>query len=334
MDETVGRENAGKGGKGDIMTMHLGRLKMLAELRRLGTIGAVADVLRYSHSSVSQQLAQLEHETGHVLIEKAGRGVVLTDAGEILADYADRMLVLADEAESALAARVEVSGMIKVASFQTVLVALIPKVMEVLARRYPQLRVEFVQREVLDGIQSLLNYEVDVCVGEQFPGTAPIGGKGIVRRDFHKEPLLLVQPVTGELSVKMALQDMSAFPWVIDPRESAAGQFAWGVCLAAGFEPNVFIESPDPLLALQIVGEGQAVAILPSLIVEKAIGPGSLVAAPVAARFLPGDPGRILFTAVRAGREAHPGIRAFTEVLIDVTRAQQHSSHRSLLSDA
>ncbi|WBT09268.1 LysR family transcriptional regulator [Corynebacterium sp. SCR221107] len=305
------------------MPLNLSRLRMLSELRRLGTINAVAEVLHFTHSSVSQQLAQLERETGHVLLEKAGRGVILTDAGKTLADYAERLLALSEEAESSLARHAPVSGTIRVASFQTVLVALIPEVISLLAQRHPGLRVEFVQHEVLEGMQALLNHEVDVCIGEQFPGTTPIGDKGIARHDFYKEPLLLVQPATGPLSVTTGLEELSAAPWVIDPRESAAGQFAWGVCQAAGFEPNVFIESPDPMLALQIVGKGQAIAILPSLIVKKTTDPDWAFRVPTLSRTLPGDPGRILFTAVRSGREHHPGIKAFCEVLAEVTKQTQ-----------
>lgn len=298
------------------MALNLSRLRMLYELERLGTVGAVADVLHYTHSAVSQQLSQLEKETGHALLEKAGRGVVLTDAGRTLAGYAERLLTLADEAESALARTGPVGGTIKVASFQTVLVALIPETVAVLAERYPDLHVEFIQREVLDGIESLLDHEVDVCIGEQFPGTRPIGGKGLVRRDFHTEPLLLVQPTKGEFSAPLPLAQMAGFPWIIDPKGSAAGQFTWSVCQSAGFEPRTFIESPDPLLALQIVGQGRAIAILPSLIVGR-------FPERVAVRVLPGDPGRVLFTATRPGRENHPAIVAFCDALAEVTKRLQ-----------
>ncbi|MFC5180112.1 helix-turn-helix domain-containing protein [Actinomadura harenae] len=65
--------------------LDLGRLRVLRELQRRGTAGAVAEALGYSPSAVSQQLAQLQREVGVRLVEKAGRRLRLTPAGEALA---------------------------------------------------------------------------------------------------------------------------------------------------------------------------------------------------------------------------------------------------------
>ena len=58
--------------------LDLRRPRLLGELRRRGTITAVAEVLSYSPSAVSQQLSTLEKETGVLLLEPAGRRVRLT----------------------------------------------------------------------------------------------------------------------------------------------------------------------------------------------------------------------------------------------------------------
>src|SRR3954451_5357765 len=59
--------------------LDLKRLRFLRELDERGTIAAVADALQFTPSAVSQQLATLERETGVKLLERAGRGVRLTD---------------------------------------------------------------------------------------------------------------------------------------------------------------------------------------------------------------------------------------------------------------
>lgn len=82
------------------------------ELQRLGTVTAVAEALRYTYSAISQQLAHCERDVG--------RRIRLTEQGEILAEYAGRMLALSDEAESrVLASTSLVRGTIRVTSFQT-----------------------------------------------------------------------------------------------------------------------------------------------------------------------------------------------------------------------
>ena len=64
-----------------MIALDLRRLRLLRELEERGTLWAVAAALGYSPSAVSQQLTVLEKEAGVPLLERAGRGVKLTDAG-------------------------------------------------------------------------------------------------------------------------------------------------------------------------------------------------------------------------------------------------------------
>jgi DNA-binding transcriptional LysR family regulator len=71
--------------------MDLGRLRALRELSIRGTMAAVSEALLVSPSAISQQMTLLEQEVGAPLIEKRGRGVALTVAGQILVDRAERI---------------------------------------------------------------------------------------------------------------------------------------------------------------------------------------------------------------------------------------------------
>src|ERR687888_698012 len=84
--------------------LDLRRLRLLRELHERGTIAAVADALQFTPSAVSQQLAMLERETGVKLLERAGRGVRLTDPALVLVEHADALLERAALAEADLAA--------------------------------------------------------------------------------------------------------------------------------------------------------------------------------------------------------------------------------------
>src|ERR687891_311996 len=85
------------------MMLDLRRLRLLRELDERGTIAAVADALRFTPSAVSQQLAMLEREAGVPLLERAGRGVRLTDPALALVEHADALLERAALAEADLA---------------------------------------------------------------------------------------------------------------------------------------------------------------------------------------------------------------------------------------
>src|ERR687893_678008 len=84
--------------------LDLRRLRLLRELKERGTIASVADALQFTPSAVSQQLAVLEQEAGVALLERAGRGVRLTDAALMLVGHAEALLERAELAEADLAA--------------------------------------------------------------------------------------------------------------------------------------------------------------------------------------------------------------------------------------
>src|SRR6186997_2778954 len=101
--------------------LDLRRLRLLSELHQRGTIAAVADALQFTPSAVSQQLAVLEREAGVALLERAGRGVRLTDAALVLADHARGLLDRAEAAEAELAAVAgRVVGRGRIGAFQSV----------------------------------------------------------------------------------------------------------------------------------------------------------------------------------------------------------------------
>jgi len=81
--------------------LDLRRLRLLRELHERGTIAAVADALQFTPSAVSQQLGILEREAGVQLLERAGRGVRLTDPALVLVGHAEALLARAALAEAA-----------------------------------------------------------------------------------------------------------------------------------------------------------------------------------------------------------------------------------------
>src|SRR3954471_10138203 len=98
--------------------LNLGRVRLLVELERLGTVAAVAHALDYTRAAVSQQLAQLERETGRPLLEKVGRTLKPTDAGRLLASRGRELIAQAEAAEADLK-EMGVAGTLRIAAFET-----------------------------------------------------------------------------------------------------------------------------------------------------------------------------------------------------------------------
>ncbi len=68
--------------------LDLTRLRVLDAFARHGSVTAAAKELHYSQPTVSHHLGRLEAETGAQLVQRVGRGIRLTQAGQLLADRA------------------------------------------------------------------------------------------------------------------------------------------------------------------------------------------------------------------------------------------------------
>ncbi|HTJ66431.1 MAG TPA: LysR substrate-binding domain-containing protein [Actinospica sp.] len=297
------------------------RLRLLRELDRRGTLKAVAEALAYSPSAISQQLGQLEAETGVTLLEPAGRGVRLTAQARILVAHTEVILERLELAEADLRASLtEVGGTLRVASFQSVLLALVPEALTLLADQHPGLRVEITHAEAGPAFAGLLAHEFDVVLGEEYPGLPQPQVEGVHTQLLALDELLLASPTHGPHArggaddAPVRLLELADAPWALDPADIPAGHWARTLCRAAGFEPDIRFASPDLLLQIHLVETGHAVALLPGLLLDTDGDHDMRVSR------LPGRPHRRLMTGVRAGAARHPAVRAFRGALKQALR--------------
>src|SRR5258708_5628964 len=114
------------------------RLRVLVAVARHGSVTAAAHSLNYAQPSVSHHLARLEAETGTKLIQKAGRGIRLTDAGRLLAERASEIIGRLDAAENELAAYSGLrAGRLRLAAFPSALRTIVPAAAAILHARHP-----------------------------------------------------------------------------------------------------------------------------------------------------------------------------------------------------
>lgn len=107
----------------------------------LGSFARAAERLNRSTSAVSAQLKKLEQQTGRPLLCKAGRGMALTETGEVMLGYARRLLELNDEAAAAVRG-VELEGRVRLGLQEDFGESLLPAVLGRFARAHPRLRIE------------------------------------------------------------------------------------------------------------------------------------------------------------------------------------------------
>ena len=137
---------------------------------RLGSVSRAASELHLTQPAVSIQLKLLEESAGAPLLEREGRGVRLSAAGEVMADYAARILDLWREAGDEMAAQRGVfSGTLRVGAVTTA-EYLLPPLLVAFAALNPDVKVKLRVGNRDEIVSMLGGQEVDIAIMGRPPG--------------------------------------------------------------------------------------------------------------------------------------------------------------------
>ncbi|HEY1130696.1 MAG TPA: LysR family transcriptional regulator [Roseateles sp.] len=131
---------------------------------RLGSVSRAAGELHLTQPAVSIQLKLLEESAGAPLLEREGRGIRLSAAGEVMADYAARILDLWREAGDEMAAQRGVfSGTLRVGAVTTA-EYLLPPLLVAFAAQHPHVKVKLRVGNRDEIVGMLGAQEVDIAI--------------------------------------------------------------------------------------------------------------------------------------------------------------------------
>ena len=229
------------------------RLRVLDAVARHGTVTAAAKELNYSQPSVSHHLGRLEAETGAQLLQRVGRGVRLTPAGELLADRAAEILGRIDAAAAELSAHVGLSaGRVRLAAFASAIGALVPEAVSALATRHPGLQFSLIDTHPPEAIELLRAGKVDVAVVFRHDDTEP-EPPGVRLHHLLDDPVYVLSTRKEEDGLD-ALKDAT---WIAGCERCSSHLLS--LCAAAGFQPRIGYRSDDMVVMQALVAAGLGV---------------------------------------------------------------------------
>src|SRR5690348_14621142 len=154
--------------------LDVNRLRVIDAVARTGSVTAAAKELHYSQPSVTHHLARLEAETGAQLLQRVGRGIRLTQAGQLLADRAAEIIGRIDAADAELSAHVGLTaGHVRLAGFSSAIGSLLPRAVATLAARHPHLQVSLTDTHPPEALDLLRAGRVDVAIIFRYDETEP-----------------------------------------------------------------------------------------------------------------------------------------------------------------
>src|SRR5712664_974150 len=276
------------------------RLRVLVAVARYGSVTAAARALNYAQPSVSHHLARLEAETGTKLVQRAGRGIRLTDAGRLLAERGVEVIGRLDAAENELAVFAGLrAGRLRLAAFPSALSTIVPAAAAILQERHPSVDLWLTEAEPPEAVRMLRAGYVDVALvfrheaadsgraGSRDTLVAP--GRASQDDDLREQVLLseavhLIMPDTAVCGGEPPLAPAVTELWAADLARLAEYRWIAGCdrcrehlllqCASAGFTPRIAFTTDDFVAAQALVTAGLGVTLLPDLALRAARNPG------------------------------------------------------------
>ena len=286
-------------------------LRAFLAVVRVGSFTGAAAELKYSQSTITEQVQALEAELGATLFDRSGRRPRPTPAGERFVEYAERFLALAGQARAAVRADAEPDGTLTLGGLETLCVHLVPLLLGRYRERCPNVRVVVrlgTRGELLAGVRRA---ELDACLTFGEPTAEP----GLATVELGRVRLMVV----GAPGHRLRHLDQVARADLVGEEFLATEP---GCGFRAMFDAALGGGAPGPVLVAEVASmaalrgcaaTGAGLALLPEIAVTEQVARGEVTAAPLAGAAGADTDVAITLTWAR-GAELTPGLAPFVEL--------------------
>ncbi|MDM0066547.1 LysR family transcriptional regulator [Variovorax sp. J31P207] len=236
-------------------------VRLFVSAARAGSIVRAAEQEHIAPSALSRRLADLERAFGTPLLIRSPRGVVLTDAGQLVLTRGEKI----DEDLQALLREVqtegaEVRGPVRLYANMSAVIGFLPERLRAFMAAYPQIEVSLQENDTRDVIRACLDDRADVGIGVDMPVPS-----GLETWLFATDPLQVVLPAGHALAKRKALTFAQVLELpLIGVHQGGALDRALHERAAAShrpFAPTVSVSSFDAVC--RMVEAGLGIAVIP-----------------------------------------------------------------------
>lgn len=249
--------------------IELKRLNAFVTVVEAGSITRAAELLFIQQPPLTRLLQGLEQDFGVPLLQRLPRGVIPTEAGEVLLQEARAVLARAEQLNAAMrrAAQGE-QGRIRIgftssAALHTFVPALLRRYREI----YPSVSTQLEESGSGELLEAVVAGQLDVAFVRMPVKDMP----ELKMEKVLEEPMWVAVPAGHRLAARVSgeplkLEELSNEPFVLYRRR--AGQGLYDAILAAyvraGFSPHIVQEAPRLTSCLSLVGAGLGISIVPA----------------------------------------------------------------------
>jgi molybdate transport repressor ModE-like protein len=255
----------------DVAPLDVASLRIIRAIADAGTITGAAAAIGISQPAVSQHVRRLEQRLGTALLERSGRTIRLTEAGQVIARHGAVVGAALEAAGAEVAALTGLqAGRVRLMAFPSTTTTLIPAALAALRTTHPALTLTLTEAEPPEPITRLREGRCDLAIAFTYPGTDLGRGQdnlaGLITRHLLDDPPILALPATHPLTRQrtLHLQDLADQTWIAGC-PNCRGHLLQA-SQACGFTPDITHTTDDHLAVLELVAAGLGIALLPGLI--------------------------------------------------------------------
>ncbi len=296
--------------------MDFGQVEAFVQVAAHCSFSRAAEVLQLTQPSITARIQALERELGEELFERGGRGVRLTDAGNILLPYVERMLQTMREARDAVDEVRHVQlGSLRLGSAITISTYVLPKILHTFCQSYPGVEVVIRTGRSEQVLSMLLADEVQVGL------VRTLSNPEVENIPLYDDEIVLVAPPSHPFAAarKATVAQAATEPIVLFDRGSSYYGLIHSFFRQASVIPNVAMELDSLEATKRMVEEGLGIALLPAVTIEREMEAGTLVkisltdAAPIQ---------RPISLIYRRNRKRSRTVQAFVDTMAEIYRAR------------
>lgn len=256
--------------------MNLNHLKAFCTVAQVKSISEAARLLHMSQSSLSYQIQLLENDLDVELFTRTTRGVELTAMGEIVYEYGQTFLQLAENLKRDLNNWKSGHERLVVGASSSIGSYALPCTIYSFKEKYPNANIKLLVGNREETIQKLLDKTIDIGLIE-----GPVEQPGLATRGIAEDELLLIVPPAWKGPERVTLEELCHLPMIL--REEGSGTrgviaralAAQGLTIA---NLNVVLELNSNDAIKSAITAGHGVSLLSRLAIRREIHAGTLKA--------------------------------------------------------
>ena len=254
--------------------MHLNQLWAFYQVAKHKSFSQAAEALFLSQPSVSNQVKLLEESCGLKLFDRSGRSVELTNPGEILLSYAEKIFSLAKEADSVIE---EIKGLkaggIRISASNTLGAYYLPDIIDLFRKKHPLIEIRMNVGYTETVAEDVLAFRSDLgLIGRE------IAHPNLVVVPLWEEELLLIvppgHPFAGRSGIGLA--ELQGEPFIMSEAGSGVRDITEKILAAAEVSVRVIMELGENEAMKRAVASGLGITLISATVARRELEAGQV----------------------------------------------------------